>query len=126
MKEQNLEELKDRLQRALARKGWKAVDLVEQTNIPKGAISYYMAGKSKPKADRLYILAKALDVSEAWLLGYDVPMVRSEGQKKNDQLAELIAKLRTDERFYATVATLAELPEHKYKSIELLVATLDE
>ena len=35
MKEQNLEELKDRLQQALARKGWKAVDLVENTDIPK-------------------------------------------------------------------------------------------
>lgn len=126
MKEQNLEELKDRLQQALARKGWKAVDLVEKTDIPKGAISYYLAGKSKPKADRLYIMARTLDVSEAWLLGYNVPMARSEGQKKNDQLAELVAKLRTDESFYATVATLAGLPEHKYKSIEQLVATLDE
>lgn len=126
MKEQNLEELKDRLQQALARKGWKAVDLVEKTDIPKGAISYYLAGKSKPKADRLYIMARALDVSEAWLLGYNVPMARSEGQKKNDQLAELIVKLRTDERFYSTVAKLAGLPEHKYQSIEQLVAMIDE
>ena len=46
-------ELKDRLQEALARKGWKAVDLVEATGVPKGAISYYLAGRSKPKADRL-------------------------------------------------------------------------
>ena len=126
MTEQNLAELKDRLQQALDRKGWKAVDLVEKTDIPKGAISYYLAGKSKPKADRLYIIAQALNVSEAWLLGYDVPMGRTDDQKKNDQLAKLIVKLRSDESFFNTVSALAGLPESKYKSIEQLIAALKE
>ena len=126
MKEQNLVEFKDRLQQALTRKGWKAVDLVEKTGTPKGAISYYLSGKSKPKADRLYVLAQALDVSEAWLLGYDVPMTRSYDQKKNDQLAKLIVKLRTDESFYKMVSAIAGLSESKYKSIEQLVAALEE
>lgn len=33
-----------------------------------------MKGKSAPKADRLKIICEALDVSEAWMLGYNVPM----------------------------------------------------
>lgn len=126
MTEQNPAELKDRLQQALDRKGWKAVDLVEKTDIPKGAISYYLAGKSKPKADRLYIIAQVLNVSEAWLLGYDVPMGRTDDQKKNDQLAKLIVKLRSDESFFDTVSALAGLPESKYKSIEQLISALKE
>lgn len=117
-------ELRDRLSEALARKGWKAVDLVERTGVPKGAVSYYLAGKSKPKTDRLYIIAQALDVSEAWLLGYDVPMARTDDQKKNDQLAKLVARLRTDEGFFNTVSNLAELTAEQYHSIELLVSTL--
>jgi transcriptional regulator with XRE-family HTH domain len=117
-------EFRDRLSEALARKGWKAVDLVERTGVPKGAVSYYLAGKSKPKSDRLYLIGQALDVSEAWLLGYDVPMTRSGNQKKNDQLAKLIVKLRTDEGFFSTVSTLAELTEEQYRSIELLLSTL--
>lgn len=117
-------EFRDRLSEALARKGWKAVDLVERTGVPKGAVSYYLAGKSKPKSDRLYLIGQALDVSEAWLLGYDVPMTRSGNQKKNDQLAKLIVKLRTDEGFFSTVSTLAELTEERYRSIELLLSTL--
>jgi transcriptional regulator with XRE-family HTH domain len=117
-------ELRDRLQQALNRKGWKAVDLVERTGVPKGAVSYYLAGKSKPKTDRLYIIAQALDVSEAWLLGYDVSMARTDDQKKNDQLAKLVVKLRTDEGFFKTVCALAELTEDQYHSIELLVSTL--
>ena len=46
-------EFRDRLSEAMARKGWKAVDLVERTGVPKGAVSYYLAGKFKPKTDRL-------------------------------------------------------------------------
>lgn len=120
----NTGELRDRLQQALDRKGWRSVDLVERTGVPKGAISYYLAGKSKPKTDRLYIIAKELDVSEAWLLGYEVPMTRTDDQKKNDQLAKLVARLRTDEGFFNTVSNLAELTAEQYQSIELLVATL--
>jgi transcriptional regulator with XRE-family HTH domain len=124
MEKENTAELRDRLSEALARKGWKAADLVEKTGVPKGAVSYYLAGKSKPKTDRLYIIAQALDVSEAWLLGYDVPMGRTDDQKKNDQLAKLIVKLRSDEGFYNTVVALSGLDENQYKGIEQLVLAL--
>lgn len=119
-------ELCDRLQEAMRLRGLRAVDMVEKTGIPKGTISYYMSGKTEPKADRLYLIAQALDVSEAWLLGYDVPMARTIEQKKNDQLAKLIVRLRTDDSFYKTVVTLGNLPESKYRSIEQLVSALDE
>lgn len=119
-------ELKDRLKEALEVRGMRAVDLQEATEVPKSAISFYLAGKSKPKADRLYIIARALNVSETWLLGYNVPMARTTDQKKNDQLAKLVVKLRTDGGFYNMVATLAELPESKYRGIEQLVAALKE
>ena len=122
----NIAELRDRLQQALDRKGWKAVDLVEATGVPKGAISYYLSGKSKPKADRLYLIAQALDISEAWLLGYDVPITRTDDQKKNDQLAKLIVRLRTDDEFYKTVSALAELTETQYRGIAQLVAAFQE
>lgn len=116
----------ERLREAMTLRGVRAVDLSEKTGIPKGAISYYMAGKSRPKADRLYTIAQALNVSEAWLLGYDVPMTRTDSQKKNDQLAKLIVRLRTDEDFLGTVATLASLSESKYRGIEQLIAALKE
>lgn len=122
----NVAELKDRLQQALDRKNWKSVDLVEATGVPKGAVSYYLAGRSKPKADRLYTIAQALDVSEAWLLGYDVPMGRTDDQKKNDQLAKLVVRMRSDEGFYKTVTALANLTESQYRSIVQLIATFNE
>ena len=119
-------EIKDRLREAMERRGFRAVDLVERTGIPKGTISYYLTGHTKPKADRLYLLAQALDVSEAWLLGYDVPIQRSDAQKKNDQLAKLIVKMRTDADFYETVAALADLSETQYKSVKQLLTAFKE
>ena len=92
-------EFKDRLKQAMNIRNMKAVDLCEKTKIPKGAISYYLAGKSTPKADRLYLICKALDVSEAWMLGYDVEMAKTQAQKNNDTLADIVAKFKTDDTF---------------------------
>lgn len=61
-----------RLQEALARSGMSQSELCEQTGIPKSAMSQYISGAFKPKQARTYLLARALNVSEAWLMGYDV------------------------------------------------------
>jgi transcriptional regulator with XRE-family HTH domain len=119
-------ELKDRLKEALELRQMRAVDLTEKTGVPKSAVSFYLAGKSKPKADRLYKIAQALDISEAWLLGYNVPIARTDEQKKNDQLAKLIVKMRMDNDFYNTVAKLAELNEKQYRGVQQLIAAFDE
>ena len=69
MTKTRIAELKDRLKEALDSRQMRAVDLTEKTGVPKSAVSFYLAGKSQPKADRLYLIARALDVSETWLLG---------------------------------------------------------
>ena len=92
------DELKNRLRSALNLQNMKAIELSEKTGIPKSAISQYMSGYAKPKQDRIYLLARALNVSEAWLMGYDVPMerTRSKPRKKGVKipvLGEVIAGL---------------------------------
>ena len=117
-------ELKDRLKIALEKRNMRAVDLMEKTGVPKSAISFYLAGKSKPKADRLYKIAQALNISEAWLLGYDVPMDRSEASKKTDKLAELVLKMKNDDKFFKTVESIAALSEEQLELIDKLVSGL--
>lgn len=124
MTEEKKARLQDRLGEAISDAGMRPIELSEKTGIPKSMLSYYMNGKTKPKADRLYKIAQALDVSEAWLLGYDVPKQRSAENKKTDQLAKLIVKMRTDNEFYSMVSDLAELDDEKYQSIRQLVAAL--
>ena len=71
---QKVSKLQDRLAQALRVRGIRAIRLSEETGIPKGAISYYLNGKSTPKADRLRLICERLNVSETWMLGYNVPM----------------------------------------------------
>ena len=66
----------DRIKEALEIRNMKQVDLVEKTKIGKSSISTYISGAYEPKQKNIYKIAKALDVNEAWLMGYDVPMER--------------------------------------------------
>lgn len=68
----------ERIRKGLSIRSMKAVELCSKTGIPKSAMSQYINNKFEPKQDRVYLIAKALDVSEAWLMGYDVPMERAE------------------------------------------------
>ena len=67
-----------RIQEGLELRGLKQADLVEKTGISKGALSSYISGRYTPKQTNIYLIAKALDVNEAWLMGADVPMERDE------------------------------------------------
>ena len=68
----------DRISEAMKLRDMRQADLVEKTGISKGALSSYISGRYVPKQNNVYLIAKALDVSEAWLMGGDVPMQRIE------------------------------------------------
>ena len=75
--------LKTRLYEAMTIRGKKAVDLTRDLQIPKSAVSQYLSGKSQNMdSERLYAIAKYLDVDEPWLLGFDVPMKSTETKKE--------------------------------------------
>lgn len=65
-----------RIRQGLAIRGMQQKDLCDATGIPKSAMSQYCNGSFVPKQGRTALIAKALDVNEAWLMGYDVPMER--------------------------------------------------
>ena len=71
-----------RIRQGMELRGMKAVDLVQATGIGKSAISQYISGKYVPKQTATHLIAKALNVSEAWLMGYDVPIERIEEVKR--------------------------------------------
>lgn len=70
-------ETKDRIKAALETRGMKQSELVEKTKIDKGQMSSYLTGRYKPKQTNLHLIAEALSVDEAWLMGFDVPMERN-------------------------------------------------
>lgn len=66
----------NRLKKALDYNNMKPIDLSRKANINKSLISSYLSGVCKAKQDKLDIIARILNVSEAWLMGYDVDMDR--------------------------------------------------
>lgn len=69
----------DRLRQLMDERGLKQVDIIEATKpfftdkvkISKTDLSQYVNNKAEPRSDKLYILAKGLNVPEQWLLGFN-------------------------------------------------------
>lgn len=69
-----MEELKDRLKMALELRGMTAAELARRSEVDKGAISHYLKGEFTPKQSTIGKMARALNVSPSWLLGFGVTM----------------------------------------------------
>ena len=75
----------ERLRYLMDSNGWKQVDILNKclpvaekygVKLRKNDIHYYLSGESVPGQDKLSVLGLGLNVSEAWLMGFDVPMER--------------------------------------------------
>ena len=104
----------------------KQIDLARETGLSHSTISRYLSGAVEPRQDATHKLAEVLGVSELWLWGYDVPKVRTAGQKKNDDLVMVIAKLRKDPDFFEVVSMLANLKPAEYASIKQILSALGD
>lgn len=113
-----------RIRAAMDKTGKKQADLVRETGLDRGSISSYLSGKYEPKQKAIYKLSKALDVSEAWLLGFDVPMYRTEEQKKNDHLADMVVLMRENNKFYNLALKLSQMDVEQLDLIDKLVSGL--
>lgn len=82
-----------RLKEIMENRNLRQVDILNMTRpycqeynvkMNKSDISQYCSGKTEPNQDKLFVLGMALNVSESWLMGFDVPMERStpEGFKR--------------------------------------------
>ncbi len=64
----------NRLKKAMDMNGFKQIDLVNKTKLDKSLINKYLNGISEAGNDKLTLLSDVLNVSEPWLMGYDVPI----------------------------------------------------
>ena len=72
----------ERIKLALSLKNLTQADLCRMTEISKSTMSQYLSGKYEPSQLKTEIIARALNVNEAWLMGYDVPMDRTSHLRK--------------------------------------------
>lgn len=97
----------ERITEALKESGHTAAEICKLTGISKPSLSCWMSGKYAPKGDALYKLGRALNVSEMWLAGYDVPRERL--ADRADVLADVITRARKDEAFRALLDLIVDL-----------------
>ena len=79
-----IDSFKNRLAKALSNKQMKAITLSEIIHINRSSISQWLSGVNEPNGENLINIAKALNVSEMWLLGYDVPMNNEKTTNKEE------------------------------------------
>jgi len=82
----NKENTSVRLKQIMKERQLRQVDILEKckpfcqrfdVKLGRNDLSQYVNGKVEPRQEKLSVLGYALNVSEAWLMGFDVPMERT-------------------------------------------------
>lgn len=113
-----------RLNKIMEERNLRQVDILERVKpfcikydikMNKSDLSQYVSGKVEPSQEKLVILGMALNVSEAWLMGFDVPMERTSATREMSpkilqyyEMLNDIGKHKATER----VKELAEVPRY--------------
>lgn len=80
----------ERLKIALINKNMKQTVLAYRLGVDRSYISNYLSGKYSARPETIAKMAKILDVSEAWLCGFDVPMHEKSQVTEDEPLKEYI------------------------------------
>ena len=67
-----MESIKNRIKEGMRMRKISAAQLAKMSGVSEASISNYLNDKVKPKTNNIQKLASALEVNEAWLMGYDV------------------------------------------------------
>jgi transcriptional regulator with XRE-family HTH domain len=86
------------------------LEVSKKVNVSEATISRWESGDiANMKRDKIALLAKALQVTPAYIMGWE----DEASQKKNDAITDIILKMRRDENLLEAIRELCELsPEH--------------
>ena len=114
-------EIGNRIKKAREKADMSLNDVALKLGVNKSTILRYENGEiSKVKAPIIDALAKTLHVSPHYLLGW----VDDKEDQKNDLIAEVILKMRTDSTFMSVVENLYKLDKDKLETINQMLNTL--
>ena len=89
----NLYIIKERLIEAMKLRGMTATELANKSGLAKSSVSRYLTGENIPRSIAIGKMANALNVSPAWILGYNLTM---DGQEiPNIEIDKLTEENRT-------------------------------
>lgn len=122
-----------RLQQIMKERNLRQVDILNMSKpyqkqlgikLSKSHLSRYVSGASNPHQNSVYLLSKTLDVSEGWLMGYDVEKERVPDSERG---SEKESKTKHSAVFrFAKRITLSKNPDWETLSDALLEITDEE
>ena len=114
-------EIGNRIKKAREKADMSLNDVASKLGVNKSTILRYENGEiSKVKAPIIDSLAKVLRVSPHYLLGW----IDENEDQKNDLIAEVVLKMRTDDTFMSVVENLYKLDKDKLETINQMLNTL--
>lgn len=131
MNNERTDSFANRLATAMQINNINQIELSEKTKaypktISQSLINKYLKGKALARQDNIYILCKILNVDEAWLMGFDVPMERTPDELRiNNNVFQYTA---TDSAMFPLLDTgdIAFIEKStNYKSGQTILFTLD-
>ena len=99
--------------------GMTLEDVAKIVGVGKSTVRKWETGMiSNMRRDKIASLAKALQTTPAYLMGWE------EVEQKNDLIAEVVLKMRSDADFMSAVESLYKLDKDKLQSLNQMLNTL--
>ena len=108
----------ERIKRRRQELEWSQRELADKMGYNHSTITRIETGKIDISQSRVIQFSEVLGVSIAYLMGWQ------EEESKNDLIAEVIVKMRTDNTFMSVVENLYKLDKDKLETINQMLNTL--
>ena len=120
-----IETFRNRFNEKKKKKGLLASDVAAKTGISKSTISKYIHGQIEAKQDKIYLIANAYNVDPAWLMGYDVPMIKLSPETLQTTYSSAVDWNNGQiQRLMTYALRLSKLHEHDREMIEGMIDRL--
>lgn len=111
------------LKRYMELNGKTRNDISEALGISYFTVSDWVKGKTYPRMDKVEMLAEYFGILKSDLIE-DKSEAHKEMQKNNDILADIVVRLRTDEKFLSVVSSINKLDDAELQKVESILTLL--
>lgn len=101
--------------------GKTQIEIAEMIGVAQSTFNDWVRAKKYPRIDKIEMLARIFKILKSDLIE-ERTAERIQMQKKNDTLADIVVKLRTDDDFLAVVESLYMLDEEKLKGVKTMLS----
>ena len=119
----NKETMAKNLKYYIERSGKDRRELCEVWGFPYSTVTEWINGRKYPRIDRIEVMAEYFGILKSDLIEERTEEQR-EMQQKNDALADVLIRMRTDEKFCSSVMALYKLDGEKLDKVESLLQLL--